>query len=54
MLVLGRQPVDDLAAIDVAAFEAAHIRAATGAKMKQVSAHVGRGHFLKYGSLDLG
>jgi hypothetical protein len=35
-------------------FEAAHIRAATGAKMKQVSAHVWRAHFLKFGSLDLG
>src|SRR3981189_684912 len=54
VLVLGRQPVDDLAAIDVSAFEAAHIRAETGAKMKQVSAHVWRAHFLKFGSLDLG
>jgi hypothetical protein len=54
VLVLCRQPVDDLAAIDVSAFEAVHIRAVTGAKMKQVSAHVGRAHFLEFGSLDLG
>jgi hypothetical protein len=54
VLMLCRQPVDDLAAIDVSAFEPTDIRTAIGAKMNHVSANVRRTHFFKLGSVGVG